>query len=74
MPRQIINGFPLRLTAVDRLCFIYHGAEAANSTVTCRTNGGVNATRALTSQRASTSLRALSSGSNSAQAFSPMNG
>ena len=42
MPRQTLNGFLLQLTAVDRFCFIHHGAEAANAAATCRQNGGVN--------------------------------
>jgi len=42
MPRQTLNGFLLQLTAVDRFCFIHHGAEAVNAAVTCRQNGGVN--------------------------------
>jgi hypothetical protein len=42
MPRQTVNGFVLQLTAVDRFCFIHHGAEAASASSTCRQNGGVN--------------------------------
>jgi hypothetical protein len=42
MPRQTINGFLLQLTAVDRFCFIHHGAEAADAAATCRQNRGVN--------------------------------
>lgn len=42
MPRQTVNGFLLQLTAVDRFCFIHHGAEAAVAAATCRQNGGVN--------------------------------
>ena len=42
MPRQTVNGFLLQLTAVDRFCFIHHGAEAADAAATCRQNGGVN--------------------------------
>ena len=42
MPRQTLNGFLLQLTAVDRFCFIHHGAEAASAAGTCRQNGGVN--------------------------------
>ena len=42
MPRQTLNGFLLQLTAVDRFCFIHHGAEAANAAITCRQSGGVN--------------------------------
>ena len=42
MPRQTIDGFLLQLTAVERFCFIHHGAQAANPAATCRQNGGVN--------------------------------
>jgi hypothetical protein len=42
MPRQTLNGYLLQLTAVDRFCFIHHGAEAASAHATCRQNGGVN--------------------------------
>jgi hypothetical protein len=42
MPRQTINGYLLQLTAVDRFCFIHHGAEAASANATCRPSGGVN--------------------------------
>jgi hypothetical protein len=42
MPRQTVNGFLLQLTAVDRFCFIHHGAGAATAAATCRQNGGVN--------------------------------
>jgi hypothetical protein len=41
MPRQTVNGYMLQLTAVDRFCFIHHGADAASSTRSCRDNGGV---------------------------------
>jgi hypothetical protein len=41
MARQTVNGQLLQLTAVDRFCFIHHGAEAAAAAVTCRANGGV---------------------------------
>jgi hypothetical protein len=41
MPRQTVSGYLLQLTAVDRFCFIHHGAEAASSTRSCRDNGGV---------------------------------
>ena len=40
-PRQTVNGYMLQLTAVDRFCFIHHGADAASSTRSCRDNGGV---------------------------------
>jgi len=42
MPRQTVNGFLLQLTAMDRFCFIHHGAEAATGAATCRANGGIN--------------------------------
>jgi hypothetical protein len=38
----IADGYLLELTAVDRFCFIHHGAEGATSASTCRDNGGVN--------------------------------
>jgi hypothetical protein len=42
MPRQPVNGFLLQLTAVDRFCFVHHGAESASANATCRQLGGVN--------------------------------
>jgi hypothetical protein len=42
MPRQTLDGFLLQLTAVDRFCFIHHGAGAATAAATCRQNGGIN--------------------------------
>jgi hypothetical protein len=36
------SGYLLQLTAVDRFCFIHHGAEDATSSASCRENGGVN--------------------------------
>jgi hypothetical protein len=41
MPRQTVDGYLLELTAVDRFCFIHHGAEAATASRPCRDNGGV---------------------------------
>ena len=41
IPRQTMNGYMLQLTAVDRFCFIHHGAEAASGARSCRDNGGV---------------------------------
>jgi len=41
MPRQTVDGFLLQLTAVDRFCFIHHGAEAASAAASCRAQGGV---------------------------------
>ena len=38
----IADGYLLQLTAVDKFCFIRHGAEGATSARTCRSNGGVN--------------------------------
>jgi hypothetical protein len=38
----VADGFLLQLTAVDKFCFIHHGAENATSAKTCRNNGGVN--------------------------------
>lgn len=39
---QSVDGYLLQLTAVDKFCFIHHGAENATSDRTCRDNGGVN--------------------------------
>ena len=39
---QVVSGYLLQLTAVDRFCFIHHGAESASPGKTCRDNGGVN--------------------------------
>jgi hypothetical protein len=36
------DGFLLQLIAVDKFCFIHHGAEGATSAKACRNNGGVN--------------------------------
>ena len=62
MPHQTVNGYMLQLTAVDRFCFIHHGADAASSTRSCRDNGGVpvdpggsDATRCLAVRRACSS-------------------
>lgn len=38
---QAVPGYLLQLTAVDRFCFIHHGAEGATPDRTCRENGGV---------------------------------
>lgn len=38
----IADGYLLQLTAVDKFCFIHHGAESATSAKTCQSNGGVN--------------------------------
>ena len=39
---QAVPGYLLQLTAVDRFCFIHHGASDATPARTCRDNGGVN--------------------------------
>jgi hypothetical protein len=39
---QSVDGYLLQLTAVDKFCFIHHGAESATSDRTCRDNNGVN--------------------------------
>jgi hypothetical protein len=36
------DGYLLQLTAVDKFCFIHHGAAGATSGKTCRDNGGIN--------------------------------
>jgi hypothetical protein len=36
------SGYLLQLTAVERFCFIHHGADAATGDRSCRENGGVN--------------------------------
>jgi hypothetical protein len=41
-PGGRVPGYLLQLTAVERFCFIHHGAEAAISSRSCRENGGVN--------------------------------
>jgi hypothetical protein len=41
-PGQVVAGYLLQLTAVDRFCFIHDGAPDATSDRTCRENGGVN--------------------------------
>ena len=44
MPTQSVpaDGYLLQLIAVDKFCFIHHGAESATTAKTCRGNGGVN--------------------------------
>ena len=44
MPDQgaTADGYLLQLIAVDKFCFIHHGAEGATGAKTCRGNGGVN--------------------------------
>jgi hypothetical protein len=41
-PSATADGYLLQLTAVDKFCFIHHGAESATTAKTCRGNGGVN--------------------------------
>ena len=43
MPAQdaTADGYLLQLTAVDKFCFIHHGAAGATGAKTCRGNGGV---------------------------------
>jgi hypothetical protein len=36
------QGYLLQLQAVDKFCFVHHGAESATSARTCGGNGGVN--------------------------------
>jgi hypothetical protein len=36
------DGYLLQLTAVDKFCFIHHGAAGATNSKTCRENGGIN--------------------------------
>lgn len=40
-------GYLLQLTAVNRFCFIHHGAEAAMTEMSCRDNGGVEVERGI---------------------------
>lgn len=40
-PHLPLAGYVLKLTAVDRFCFIHHGADGATPAATCRANGGV---------------------------------
>ena len=49
MPMPYLNaaGFLLELTAVNRFCFIHHGAEGAMSAASCRDNGGVKVDRGV---------------------------
>ena len=41
---QIVQGagYLLQLVAVDKFCFVHHGAAGATSAKTCRENGGIN--------------------------------
>jgi hypothetical protein len=42
MQIELGDGYLLQLTAVDKFCFIHHGAADATSSKTCRDNGGIN--------------------------------
>jgi hypothetical protein len=44
---QAVPGYLLQLTAVDRFCFVHHGAEGATPDRTCRENGGINVDRGV---------------------------
>lgn len=39
--QQPASGYLLQLRAVDRFCFVHHGAESASPARSCRDNGGV---------------------------------
>jgi len=41
MPGASSNGYLLQLFATDKFCFIHHDAAAAQSSKTCRENGGL---------------------------------
>ena len=41
MPYNPASGYLLELSAVNRFCFIHHGAEGATAAASCRGNGGV---------------------------------
>lgn len=47
MPYVSVPGYLLELTAVNRFCFIHHGAEAATATASCRDNGGIRVNRGV---------------------------
>jgi hypothetical protein len=47
MPYLDAAGYLLELTAVNRFCFMHHGAEAAVSALSCRDNGGINVDRGV---------------------------
>jgi len=47
MPYQPAAGYLLELTAVNRFCFIHHGAEAAHGAASCADNGGVAVERGI---------------------------
>jgi hypothetical protein len=47
MVDQRVEGYLLELISVDRFCFMHHGAAAAQSTQTCRDNGGIPVTPGL---------------------------
>lgn len=44
---QEASGYLLQLTAVNRFCFIHHGADAAVETMSCRDNGGIPVDRGV---------------------------
>jgi hypothetical protein len=46
-PYLPLAGHVLRLIAVERFCFIHHGAEAATPAVNCKANGGVSVDRGV---------------------------
>lgn len=47
MPYLDAAGYLRELTAVNRFCFMHHGAEAAVSASSCRDNGGINIDRGV---------------------------
>jgi hypothetical protein len=47
MPHLSVPGYLLQLTAVNRFCFIHHGAEAAMEAMSCRDNGGIKVERGV---------------------------
>lgn len=46
-PHLPVAGYVLQLTAVDRFCFIHHGADGATPASVCRDNGGVAVERGV---------------------------
>ena len=46
-PQVPVDGYLLQLTAMNRFCFIHHGADMADAAASCSDNGGVAVNRGV---------------------------
>jgi hypothetical protein len=46
-PHVPVDGYLLQLTAMNRFCFMHHGAEMADAAASCRDNGGIKVDRGI---------------------------